>query len=88
MQDLFTFYSNKRLFLVLAIHFTCCHSSISHYDQRFAVVLDTWHTGKQAKVALWRLFGEEVLYDLYHTAFPFDNTVLLKETLPTLNSLF
>jgi len=45
-------------------------------------------SGKQATIALWRVFGEEVLYDLYHVMFPQDNTVLLKETLPTLTHFF
>ena len=43
---------------------------------------------KEAKLTLWKLFGAQFLFDLYHEIFPHDNTVLLKLSLPTLTEFY
>ena len=43
---------------------------------------------KEAKLTLWKLFGAQFLFDLYHKIFPYDNTVLLKSSLPTLTEFY
>lgn len=58
------------------------------FSTRFIFSLGTWHSMKQAKLAMFRVFACEFLLQLYNDCYPHDETVLLKPSLQGLTEFY